>query len=94
IVKEALACGVPVVSTRVGDVPRLIISPYLGQIVDTFTDEVIFADALIKMLSIVKNNPTEVRITCRKMALNNFGFDKIAKKFIKIYNMLLTKTSR
>src|SRR6185295_9839511 len=49
-VLEALGCGIPVVSTRVGEVERVVKTGITGELVDSATPES-FADALEKVLS-------------------------------------------
>ncbi len=90
IVKEALACGVPVVTTNVGDVHEIITNPLLGTIVDRY-DEKLFAEALIKTIETVKAKPEEVRERCREVALERFSFEVIAEKFIEIYKQAMKK---
>ncbi len=88
VVKEALACGVPVVSTNVGDVIEIITNPIIGTVVNSY-DEKLFANALIKTIEIVNAKPEEVRKKCRKIALERFSFENIAKEFIDIYKEAL-----
>ncbi|WP_321422012.1 glycosyltransferase family 4 protein [uncultured Methanobacterium sp.] len=87
VVKEALSCGVPVVTTNVGDVKHIITNPYLGEIVDGY-DEKDFSEGLIKMENLVKESPDKVRTTCRKLACEKFSFEDIASEFICLYNDL------
>ncbi|MDH7508582.1 MAG: glycosyltransferase family 4 protein [Methanomassiliicoccales archaeon] len=89
VVKEALACGVPVVSTNVGDVSEIITDPQLGTVVDEY-DEKLFADALIKTIEMTKAIPEEVRKKCREIALERFGFNKVAKEFLAVYEKAMT----
>lgn len=91
VVKEALSCGVPVVTTNVGDVKHIITNPYLGEIVNGY-DEKDFSEALINMEKLVKESPDKVRATCRKLACEKFSFENIASEFISIYNELYKNT--
>ncbi|KYC45237.1 MAG: Trehalose synthase [Candidatus Methanofastidiosum methylothiophilum] len=90
VVKEALSCGVPIVSTNVGDVKHIITDPYLGEVVNSHNEKD-FSDALIKMENLVKESPDEVRATCRKVACEKFSFENIASEFISLYKDLCTK---
>ncbi|MFX0132137.1 MAG: glycosyltransferase family 4 protein [Candidatus Hodarchaeota archaeon] len=73
VVREALACGVPVVSTDVGDVSYLITNDVVGRIVER--DEEKFASALIDILQINR----DIRI---------IECIKIAKKCTAEYNLI------
>lgn len=90
VVKEALSCGVPVVTTNVGDVKHLITDPYLGEIVNSY-DEKDFSEGLITIENLVKESPDKVRTTCRELACEKFSFENIASEFICLYNDLYLK---
>lgn len=81
VVKEALACGVPVVSMNVGDVST-IINKKVGALVRKNQKE--FATAI---LDILDRNPNKLRENCLNMS-KKFGFEKIAKKTIEVYKKL------
>jgi L-malate glycosyltransferase len=84
VVKESLACGVPVVTMDVGDVRKVLTDPMLGTIVDGY-DEKEFSDALISNAILIKSKKIEIREFCRKVALEEFGFESIGKRFLSIY---------
>ena len=87
VVKEALSCGLPVVTTNVGDVKTIIRDPLLGIIVEEY-DKNVFAEFLFKMIEFKIDNQEEIKKACRKKALNNFGFEIIADEFISLYKNL------
>jgi glycosyltransferase involved in cell wall biosynthesis len=79
---EALACGVPIVTTDVGRVREFIVTEECGKIVRRDKRE--FADAIIHFL----NCSTEESKNLRRESILNFGFDITAKKTIDLYERL------
>jgi len=84
-VKEALACGVPVVSTQVGDVAQVISNSLVGRIVPKDTDQ--YSRAIVEFLS--KEDREDTRRECVKAA-SEFGFDQIGARTIKVYEELVS----
>jgi len=84
VVKEALACGSPVVSTNVGDVSQIIQSETIGRIVSRNKED--FAYALADVL--MKEDREGVRIECAKVAAN-FGFEQVGARTVELYEELL-----
>ena len=76
ILKEALACGVPIVSMKVGDVEKFIKHPLTGKIVEDL-DEYKFAQAIIEIISCIENDNEAVTLACQceanNYSLKNFG---------------------
>ena len=85
VVLEALACGVPVVSTDVGDVHKLVHDDKTGYIVRSRTTDAI-ASKLIESL----NNSHKFKEDCIMIA-QEYSWEKIAKQIMGVYNELLEK---
>jgi len=83
-VKEALACGVPVVTAPVGDVAEIIGGNVIGRIVPK--DRGQYSRAIIEILS--SENVEGVRRECVRAAAA-FGFDQIGARTVKLYTELL-----
>ena len=76
IVKEALACHCPIVSTDVGDVSKII-----ENVPNTYISSYDPKDIREKIDLILSNSK---RVSGRK-AVNNFELDKIASKIKNVY---------
>jgi len=85
-VKEALACGVPVVTTPVGDVAKVVKDNVNGLIVPKDTAQ--FSQAIIKML--LNEDTAALRRRCAEGAAE-FGFDQVGKRTAELYQELLVQ---
>lgn len=83
VLVEALACGIPVVSTAVGVAPSLGGNDMIVKIVAR--DEKLFAKAIIDVLNA---GSEDVREECRKIS-EALAFDEVARKVIKVYQSIL-----
>lgn len=90
VVKESLACGIPVISTNVGDVKDIIAEPLLGTVIDSY-DEHKYVEELIKTIKVVKQNKHKVEDLCRKFSTENFSFEQIGARFVNIYENCLSR---
>jgi len=88
VIREAFACGVPVVSTNVGDTQKVIKNRLLGRIAGW--DEESFAQALINVLD---TDPKKIKQECRR-ASKAFGFDALAERVINVYREAISIRNR
>lgn len=65
VLREALACGIPVVSMDVGDAKDIITNPPLGRIISE-RDPKIFAQAIYE---VIIQDEEETKVACRKKGL-------------------------
>lgn len=85
VVREALSCGVPVVSTNVGDVKTIIKNKYLGEVVNSYNEKD-FNEALMRVIDLGKKSQDKVIDTCRRLACKEFSFDYTVSKYMDLYN--------
>jgi N-acetyl-alpha-D-glucosaminyl L-malate synthase BshA len=82
---EALACGVPVVATRVGGIPEWL-TPEVGRLV-AFGDLEAFAQAVIELLS--SPNLANLREAARHYAEKHFNPETITNQYEQVYHAAL-----
>jgi len=80
---EALACGLPVVSTRCGGPETVIADGDTGRLVESNSVEA-FADAIAQLLS----NPAELeamRVRCARFAVETFSKERIGRNLLSAF---------
>jgi len=83
VIKEALACNLPIVSTAVGDVPQRLAHVEPSAVVPR--DPKLFAAAIVKILM------TRQRSNGREHAAN-FSQENIARQILQVYKSVLRPT--
>ena len=78
VVLEALACGIPVVSTDVGDVSKIVVDGKTG-----YLSKANVGDLKQKILMVLKNSE-EFKHACIDMA-KKYSWDIITDKVIEVY---------
>lgn len=86
VIREALASGIPVVSTNVGDVKEIIDNKYLGIVIDDYNERK-FADAILKTIDLIKNEKNLINDNCKKAA-EKYSSINVTKKIISVYESL------
>ncbi|GEM_PF-2643799 len=81
VIREAIACGLPVVSTRVGDVPEYVKDDVNGYIVETNPQS--FAEGLVKALE----NGERLRVGAEE-ARKKFDPNRIMEEYAQIFRGL------
>ena len=75
---ESLACGTPVVATRVGGLPDLIVDQVNGMLAEPAED------SFGRSVAFALRKSREMREACRASVLM-FGWDRVARHFMQIY---------
>ena len=82
---EALACGVPVVATRVGGVPEWL-TPEVGRLVE-FGDLEAFSHAVVELLT--SPNLVHMREAARHYAQTHFNPESITDQYEQVYRLAM-----
>jgi N-acetyl-alpha-D-glucosaminyl L-malate synthase BshA len=90
VATEAMACGKPVVASRVGGLPDQVIDGYNGFLVPP-RDPKALADRILYLLE----NPSEARrmgLNGRRLAEERFDIEKRVDKIVKLYKEIVGRT--
>ncbi|TSC93621.1 MAG: Glycosyl transferase group 1 [Candidatus Berkelbacteria bacterium Licking1014_85] len=81
-IMESLACGTPVIGTKIGPLPELI---------ENNARIALLSDNFRTLVNAAKNTDQFDRRLCRKFAEKYFGSEIMAKKYIELYKKILIK---
>ena len=82
-VKESLACGVPVVANRVGDIDDLIVNKENGYILQKESIE-----KLAELMSLCLNNATNMKYKCIE-SVQKYSVESINKRIFDVYKEIV-----
>ncbi len=94
VILEAMACETPVVASRVGGIPEIVVEGETGYLVDFDPDDLdgftsVLADRIEKLLGEPSTQATMGKAG-RERVLKHFGWPAIASKTVEVYKTLLT----
>jgi len=85
---EALACGVPVVGTRVGGIPEIVRDGCTGLVVEQ-GNAAALAAAIGELLTNAERR-AEMAGNCRRVALEEYTLEMQARRYVGVYESLLS----
>jgi starch synthase len=95
VILEAMACETPVVASRVGGIPEIVVEGETGYLVDFNPDDLegftrALADRIGKLLSDT-DVATKFGKAGRERVLRHFGWPAIASQTVQLYDSLLSR---
>ena len=90
---EAMACEVAVLASRVGGIPEVVADGVTGRLVDYTPESAIFESHLTRGIIEMMSDPDKLKalgIAGRKRAIDEFGWNAVARATISLYRSVLS----
>jgi glycosyltransferase involved in cell wall biosynthesis len=87
VILEALACGVPVIATRVGDIPRLVEPGNTGWLIDA--GDVAGLTAALREAQSAVSRLTPMGASGRALVVDKFSSEHMARQYLDAYRQAI-----
>jgi len=84
---EALACGTPLATFRVGGIPDIVREGENGYMA-TPQDPAQLANVISKTLRAVRENQ-QIHMACRKYTEENYALERVAEDYLNLYQSIM-----
>ena len=87
VILEAMACGLPIISTKVGGIPDVLENEKNGLFIPTGDPEAI-ESAIIRLINDADTRK-EMGVYSREMVEKHFSWDVVSNRYLELYQSLL-----
>jgi len=85
VVLESMACGTPVIASRLGGIPEIISDHEDGFLINDYKNEKEFIEVLNNYINLTKEQQGNIEINATKKINNYFSLDKMVANYLKLY---------
>jgi glycosyltransferase involved in cell wall biosynthesis len=85
VVLESMACGTPVIASRLGGIPEIISDHEDGFLINDYQTEKEFLEILNNYLNLTIEQQRNIEINATKKINNYFSLDKMVANYLKLY---------
>ena len=85
VVLESMACGTPVIASKLGGIPEIITDHEDGFLINEYQTEKEFIEILNNYLNLTKEQQGTIEINATKKINNHFSLDKMVANYLKLY---------
>jgi glycosyltransferase involved in cell wall biosynthesis len=85
VVLESMACGTPVIASRLGGIPEIITDHKDGFLINDYKNEKEFIEVLNNYINLTKEQQGNIEINATKKINNYFSLDKMVANYLKLY---------
>ncbi len=89
VILEAMACGTPVIASKLGGIPEIITDKEDGFLISNFKNEIEFTEILNNYLSLPSEQQIIIETNAAKKIKNDFSLAKMVASYLKLYKEVI-----